>query len=98
MLAASPAAVRAVRADVTRERLRALFREIAKSAPAKRRSRIYVVGGGTAVLAGWRPSSVDADLYSEDEAVFRDIQRIKERLDVTAVVEALRAFLARFAP
>lgn len=32
--------------------------------------------------AGWRPSSIDADLFSDDEDVFRDIQGIKERLDV----------------
>lgn len=41
---------------------------------------MYVVGGGTAVLEGWRKSTIDADLYSEDDALFRDIQGIKERL------------------
>jgi hypothetical protein len=40
------------------------------------------VGGGTAVRAGWRASSVDADLYADEDAVFRDIQGIKERLNV----------------
>ena len=58
------------------------MREIAKTAPRGGPYRVYLVGGGTAVLAGWRPSSVDADLFSEQEQVFRDIQRIKERLDV----------------
>jgi hypothetical protein len=43
---------------------------------------VYLVGGGTAVLLGWRTSSVDADLFAEEDAVFRDIQGIKERLNV----------------
>lgn len=43
---------------------------------------MYLVGGGTAVESGWRPSSIDADLFSEQEEVFRDIQGIKERLNV----------------
>jgi hypothetical protein len=56
--------------------------ELARSAPRGRPVRVYLVGGGTAVLLGWRPSSVDADLFSDDEDVFRHIQEIKERLDV----------------
>jgi hypothetical protein len=36
------------------------------------------------VAQGWRESTIDVDLYADDEAVFRDIQRIKEteRLNV----------------
>lgn len=45
---------------------------------------MFVVGGGTAVAQGWRESTIDVDLYAADEAVFSDIQRIKEteRLNV----------------
>ena len=56
--------------------------ELARCAPERRPYRVYFVGGGTAVYAGWRPSTIDADLYSDDEAVFRDVQGIKERLEV----------------
>lgn len=70
-----------MRADLTREALRALMREIAKTAP-RGTYRVYLVGGGTAVLSGWRETSVDADLYSDREEVFRDIQGIKERLGI----------------
>jgi len=56
------------------------MRELARCAPQRGTYRVYLVGGGTAVQAGWRPSSIDVDLYSEREEVFRDIQRIKERL------------------
>jgi hypothetical protein len=71
-----------VRRSLTREVLRDLFRELARSAPSRGSFRVYLVGGGTAVHAGFRPSTIDADLYSEDERVFRDVQRIKERLQV----------------
>jgi hypothetical protein len=71
-----------VRAELTRARLRALMEELARSAPGGRSVKVYLVGGGTAVLLGWRPSSVDADLFSDDEDVFRQVQEIKERLDV----------------
>jgi hypothetical protein len=71
-----------MRAEMTRDRLRALMRELARTAPPKGPYRVYLVGGGTAVFAGWRESSIDADLFSDQEEVFHDIQGIKERLNV----------------
>jgi len=56
--------------------------EVARTAPKGRSFSVYLVGGGTAVHAGWRASSVDVDLHSDEEAVFRDVQRIKERLNI----------------
>lgn len=73
---------RPMRARLTRESLRALMREFARSARPKRHYRIYLVGGGTAVLEGWRESSIDADLHARQEDIFRDVQNIKERLNV----------------
>ena len=58
------------------------MRELARTAPRGTTHRVYLVGGATAVLQGWRASSVDADLFAEEESVFRDIQGIKERLNV----------------
>lgn len=58
------------------------MRELARAAPADESFRVYLVGGSTAVLAGWRAATVDADLSADDEAVFRDIQGIKERLEL----------------
>ena len=69
-----------MREEVTRQRLDLLMQELAREAPRRGAFRVYFVGGGTAVYAGWRSSSVDVDLYSEDEVVFRNIQKIKERL------------------
>lgn len=54
--------------------------ELARAAPRHESFRVYVVGGGTAVLAGWRSATIDADLCADRDEVFRDIQGIKERL------------------
>ena len=71
-----------MRRELTREGLRGLMQEIARHAPGKRSYRVFLVGGGTAVFAGWRSSTIDADLHADHEAVFRDIQAIKERLQI----------------
>jgi len=55
---------------------------LAREAPPRGSFRVYFVGGGTAVYAGWRDASIDVDLSSDQEAVFRNIQRIKEQLDM----------------
>ena len=83
MPAEAPARIEvAVRAELTRDRLHALMEELARTAPHRGHYRVYLVGGATAVHAGWRPSSIDADLFSDQEEVFHDIQGIKERLNV----------------
>ena len=56
------------------------MRELARSAKREQSYRVYLVGGGTAVLEGWRESSIDADLYATQDDIFRDVQAIKERL------------------
>jgi hypothetical protein len=71
-----------VRREVTSGAVRELMVELARSAPAGEVFRVYIVGGGTAVLAGWRASTIDVDLHADRDAVFRDIQAIKERLDL----------------
>lgn len=54
--------------------------ELSRGAPREQAGHVYLVGGGTAVWEGWRESTVDIDLHGEPEQLFRDIQRIKERL------------------
>jgi hypothetical protein len=71
-----------VRRSLTRERLFDLMRALARSAPRRGSYRVFFVGGATAVLAGWRASTIDADLYSDTDAMFDDIQAIKERLQL----------------
>lgn len=69
-----------VRGRVTRDDLRRLMKEIARAAPGRKSFRVYFVGGGTAVWSGWRESTIDVDLAASDDAVFRDVQGLKERL------------------
>ena len=71
-----------MRAKATRDSIESLMRELARRAPRKGSFRVYFVGGGTAVYLGWRPSSIDVDLYSDLDTVFRDIQEIKELLGI----------------
>lgn len=71
-----------MRGELTRAGLRALMRELARTAPRGRAFHVQLLGGGTAVLAGWRPSTIDVDLCSDRDEVFRDIQGIKGRLQL----------------
>jgi hypothetical protein len=67
---------------LTKHGLDSLMREIARRAPRGRHFRVFIVGGGTAVCLGWRPSSIDADLCADNDDVFANIQAIKEELQL----------------
>ncbi len=47
-------------------------------------SRIYLVGGATAVLLGWRDTTIDLDLkiIPESDEIFRGLPALKERLQI----------------
>jgi hypothetical protein len=68
------------RADA--ERVRALARELGRV--ARDEVTIYVTGGATAVLEGWRGSTVDVDIYLEPDSddVLRRIATVKNDLDI----------------
>lgn len=68
------------RADA--ERIAALATALGHA--AKEPTRLYLTGGATAVLEGWRASTVDVDvrIEPESEEIFRAIFELKERLDV----------------
>lgn len=61
-------------------RIRRLAQELGRIAPSG--TRIYLVGGATAVLEGWRRSTVDVDIRIEPESdeVMKQIPDLKERL------------------
>jgi hypothetical protein len=61
-------------------RLRAFMRALGQA--ADRETRIYFTGGATAVLLGWRATTVDADILvvPESDRVFRAIPALKESL------------------
>lgn len=47
-------------------------------------TRVYFTGGATAVLHGWRPSTIDVDIrvVPESDAIFRAIPRLKDELSI----------------
>ncbi len=67
---------------VTENRLRQFMRELGRA--ARRPARVYLTGGATAVLGGWRASTIDIDLKlsPEDDALLRAIPALKESLHV----------------
>jgi len=71
-----------MRPPVDQTRIRALARELALVAPGT--VRIYLTGGATAVLEGWRSSTIDIDLRFEPEAdeLFRALPELKDRLGI----------------
>lgn len=57
---------------------------VALSRPADRETNAYFTGGATAVLMGWRESTIDVDVRFEPEpdSVLRAIPDLKERLRI----------------
>lgn len=69
-----------MRRSLDRDGLDRLLRGLAEGYRRSQPARVFIVGGGTAVYFGWRESTIDADLFSEDESVFHEVQQLKERL------------------
>jgi hypothetical protein len=57
--------------------------------------RIYLTGGATAVLFGWRPMTIDVDLKPDPEppGCFEAIAALKEELDLNVELAAPDQFL-----
>lgn len=51
---------------------------------ARTEGRVYFTGGATAVLLGWRPTTMDIDLrlVPENDELLREIPRLKDELRV----------------
>ena len=62
------------------DRIHRFMRELARRARGE--GRVYFTGGATAVLLGWRPSTIDIDvkLVPERDELYRGIPEIKETL------------------
>jgi len=82
-----------VRRDADADAVRRFARELgrATSTPA----RLYLVGGASAVIEGWRASTLDIDLRLEpdDDELLRELPRLKERLDVNIELASPLDFL-----
>ncbi len=71
-----------MRPPVDQARIKALARELARL--ARQPVQIYLTGGATAVIEGWRESTVDVDLRIEpdDDELYRALPRLKESLQI----------------
>jgi hypothetical protein len=71
-----------MRQPVDEERIRAFARELGLE--ARRDTKLYLTGGASAVLRGWRLSTLDIDVRLEPEAdeLLLAIARLKDQLDL----------------
>lgn len=78
-------------ADV--DRIRRLARELGRVVPAG--TRMYLTGGATAVLEGWRESTVDVDVRFEpdSDAALSRIRDLKEELSLNVELASPLDFL-----
>jgi len=71
-----------MRRPVDENRVRGLLHALARASDSD--AQVYLTGGATAVLHGWRSSTKDVDLkiVPENDAILRAIPRLKEELEV----------------
>jgi hypothetical protein len=82
-----------VRAAADAERIAQLARELGRVVPPG--SRMYLTGGATAVLEGWRESTVDIDVRFEpdSDAALSRIRDLKEELNLNVELASPLDFL-----
>lgn len=75
------------------ERIGRLVREIGRAVPQG--TRMYLTGGATAVLEGWRATTVDVDVRFEpdSDAALRRIAELKEELQLNVELASPLDFL-----
>lgn len=82
-----------MRARLTDERLRSFMRALGREATVE--CRVYLTGGASAVLLGWRDSTLDADMtiFPDHDSVLRAIPRLKESLQINVEFAAPSHFI-----
>lgn len=82
-----------MRADATAERVRDLLVALGRSATAG--DRLYLTGGASAVLVGWRASThdVDVSIEGDEDTLLRAISQLKDKLDVNVELASPLDFL-----
>ena len=82
-----------MRAPVDRSRVIRLMEYLSRAASAP--MRIYLVGGTSAVMVGWRAATIDVDLLlrPEDDAVMRAIPAAKDALDINVELASPEDFI-----
>lgn len=82
-----------MREQADAERIRRLAAELGRVVPPG--TKMYLTGGATAVLEGWRPSTVDVDVRFEPESdeALRRISALKEELALNVELASPLDFL-----
>jgi hypothetical protein len=82
-----------MRRPVDATRIREFFRAL--GAEAREDTHLYLTGGTTAVLIGWRATTVDLDIkmVPEHDALFRAIPALKEKLEVNVELASPADFI-----
>lgn len=82
-----------MRNEADAERIERLARELGRSVPPG--TRMYLTGGATAVLEGWRESTVDIDVRFEPDtdATLERIRDLKEELAINIELASPLDFL-----
>jgi hypothetical protein len=81
-----------MRAEATAERTLALLTQLGR---ATKGARLYLTGGASAVLVGWRERTVDVDirLDGDEDRLLRAISTLKDRLDINVELAGPLDFL-----
>jgi len=82
-----------VRRDADADIVRRFARELGRATTVT--ARLYLVGGASAVLEGWRASTLDIDLRLEpdDDELLRELPRLKQLLDLNVELASPLDFL-----
>jgi hypothetical protein len=82
-----------VRQVADRKRIEAFLTALAREATAD--VDVFVVGGTSAVLVGWRAATIDIDLVMrpESDAMLRAIPTLKERLNINVELASPDQFI-----
>ena len=82
-----------MRPDVDRERVLELLAALGRR--LRHPHTVYLVGGSSAVLVGWRPSTRDVDVRPEPDSdeVLRVLHELKESLDINIELASPLDFL-----
>jgi len=82
-----------MRREADRERIRRLMQAFGRAASG--RVRVYLVGGTTAVLLGWRATTIDVDfvMRPEDEGILDAIPSLKETLEINLEIASPGDFI-----
>jgi hypothetical protein len=82
-----------MRALADRDRILRFLRALGDAATAD--GRVYLTGGATAVLNGWRDSTIDVNirLVPEQDAIYRAIPHLKETLSLNVELASPDQFI-----